>query len=197
MLKRTITLLSLTITVGALLLTLGCGGSNSNPVAPVSSGKTLVSRQEGNNPPSDPEMRIGVTIWGYKYVGVRSEDPDGDRLFYKVVVRGGPDNIYLVYDQSGQSGEDKKGEWYTIPWGDTTVDSFESGQWGFVKLFIPDGTYQITVQAFDGKDWSHNDSTRITFGFGDSSGTTNGGSSTLSSSGKGNGNGNGNGKNKR
>jgi hypothetical protein len=37
MLKRTITLLGLTITVGALLLTLGCGGSNSNPVAPVSS----------------------------------------------------------------------------------------------------------------------------------------------------------------
>jgi hypothetical protein len=32
MLKRTITLLGLTITVGALLLTLGCGGSN-NPVS--------------------------------------------------------------------------------------------------------------------------------------------------------------------
>jgi hypothetical protein len=44
MLKRTITLLGLTITVGALLLTLGCGGSNSNPVAPVSSDQPLVSR---------------------------------------------------------------------------------------------------------------------------------------------------------
>jgi hypothetical protein len=32
MLKRTITLLGLTITVGALLLTIGCGGSNNNPV---------------------------------------------------------------------------------------------------------------------------------------------------------------------
>jgi len=201
MLKRTITLVSLTITLGALLLALGCSGSNSNPVAPVSSDKTLVSRQEGNNPPSDPELRVGMTVWGYKYVGVRSEDPDGDRLQYKVVIEG--NGIKLVYDQSGQSGEENKGEWYTTSWGDTPVDDFASGEWGFVKLFIPDGTYRITAQAFDGKSWSSNDSLKITFGFTqDSNGTTNGDSTTNSSgttngNDKSNGNGKSNGKNGR
>lgn len=40
MLRRTMILLSLTITVGALLLVVGCGGSNSNPVTPVSTVST-------------------------------------------------------------------------------------------------------------------------------------------------------------
>jgi len=43
MLKRTITLLGLTITVGALLLTLGCGGSNNT--APVASSESTVDGQ--------------------------------------------------------------------------------------------------------------------------------------------------------
>jgi hypothetical protein len=79
MLKRTITLLSLTITVGALLLTLGCGGSNNNPVTtpfPVAEpdGK-LVSRAPGNGSVrlisasspavievSDPDKLASITV---------------------------------------------------------------------------------------------------------------------------------------
>ena len=54
MLKRTITLLglTLTITVGALLLTLGCGGSNNNPVASGGSSDQdmLATLQPGRSP---------------------------------------------------------------------------------------------------------------------------------------------------
>jgi hypothetical protein len=154
MLKRTITLLSLTITVGALLLTLGCGGSNSNPVASVSSDQPLISR--GGQPPSEPEMRIGATIWGYKYVGVRAVDPEGDRLKYKIVLQG---PVTLVFDQSQGTGQ-----WYTSPWSNTPVSDFASGQWGFVKLFnIPSGSYTISVQAFDGTSWSSNKSLSFNF----------------------------------
>jgi len=43
MLKRTITLVGLTITLGALLLALGCGGSNNT--APVATGDSTVNGQ--------------------------------------------------------------------------------------------------------------------------------------------------------
>lgn len=155
MLKRTFTLVGLTITLGALLLALGCSGSN-NPIAPVSLNQPSVSRQE-NQPPSEPQIRIGVTIWGYKYVGVRAVDPEGNRLKYKVVLQGPV--INLVFDQSQGTGQ-----WYTTPWGNTPVSDFASGQWGFVKLFnLPSGTYTIHAQAYDGNSWSPNKS--LTFNF--------------------------------
>jgi hypothetical protein len=101
-------------------------------------------------------MRIGATIWGYKYVGVRAVDPEGDRLKYKIVLQG---PVTLVFDQSQGTGQ-----WYTSPWSNTPVSDFASGQWGFVKLFnIPSGSYTISVQAFDGTSWSSNKSLSFNF----------------------------------
>lgn len=155
MLKRTITLVGLTITAAALLLTIGCSGGNSNPVATMSNNQPLVSRQ-ANQPPSNPQIRIDVTIWGHRYVGVRAVDPEGDRLKYKVVLQG-PANH--EFDQSQGTGQ-----WYTTPWSNTPVSDFANGRWGFVRLpALPSGAYTITVQAFDGNSWSSNSSLSFRF----------------------------------
>jgi len=138
MLKRTITLLGLTITIGALLLALGCGGSNSNPVAPVSSDRPLVSR--GNLLPSKPWVSIGMNIWGEKFVLFRAIDNDGDRLKYRVILRNGGDFVFdQTVDPSGFSKPD-----------------YASGEWGAFKVpknGLPAGFYQVYVQAHDGTDW--------------------------------------------
>jgi hypothetical protein len=85
MLKRTITLLGLTITVGALLLTIGCGGSNSNPVAPVSSDQPLVSRQV-NELPTPSCLSVGKTRDGKLRFVVKATDPEGDKVFFKLII---------------------------------------------------------------------------------------------------------------
>jgi len=83
MLKRTITLLGLTITVGALLLTIGCGGSNSNPVAPVSSDQPSRGWRDSNvellshSSPAvvkvtDPDGILSITV----------RDSAGGRAYY-------------------------------------------------------------------------------------------------------------------
>jgi hypothetical protein len=108
MLKRTITLLGLTITVGALLLTLGCGGSNSNPVAPC----LLTNR--GGQPPSAPS--IVVPKDGTVFVNMpvtfmlRASDPENDPLKYQIELHNG--NSVIVYDQT----QNPKG-WQTIRFG--------------------------------------------------------------------------------
>jgi len=151
MLKRTMILLGLTITVGALLLVVGCGGANNlMPSTP-----TIVSR--GGQPPSSPQLRVGVTIWGYKYVGARSVDPENDKLKYRIVIEG---PVTLIFDQTqGQ------GEFYTTPWSNQPVSDFGSGQWGYVKLptNLPNGSYVIKAVAFDGSNWSPNNQLSINF----------------------------------
>jgi len=151
MLKRTMILLGLTITVGALLLVVGCGGHNST--MPVGSGNQTVAGptrgDQQDQPPSSPQLQIGTTIWGYHYIGVRSVDPEGDRLQYRVVLEG---PVTIVFDQTqGQ------GNWFTTPWGTQPVSNFASGQWGFIKFNRPpSGSYVIKAQAFDGQQWGPN-----------------------------------------
>lgn len=70
MLRRTMILLSLTITVGALLLVVGCGGSNSNPVTPVS---TVSTEQQ----PSRARGNATVALVRGSTVVARCSDPDG------------------------------------------------------------------------------------------------------------------------
>ncbi|MGQ9727905.1 MAG: hypothetical protein ACUVSC_05205 [Candidatus Fervidibacter sp.] len=77
MLKRTMILLSLTITVGALLLVVGCGGSNSNPVASVSS--------ESSDQPSRSWGDANVELRTSSTATVIVTDPDG---IISITVRG-------------------------------------------------------------------------------------------------------------
>jgi len=154
MLKRTMMLLGLTITVGALLLVIGCGGSNN----PVSENPTLTTR--GGQPPSSPQLRVGVTtlFGGYRYIGARSVDPEGDRIKYRIEVQG---PVNLVFDQT----KDDPDPFYPLPWSNQPVSDFASGQWGFVKLpsDLPSGSYVIKAQAFDGNQWGPNNQLSIKF----------------------------------
>ena len=98
MLKRTFTLVGLTITLGALLLALGCSGSNTNPVAtpfPVAEpdGK-LPNRAPGNGSVTlvstsspavievkDPDKIVSITIrdsaGGRRYLFAGRDFPRG------------------------------------------------------------------------------------------------------------------------
>ena len=135
MLKRTITLLGLTITVGALLLTLGCGGSNN--VAPTG---TSLAPSRGGSSPSAPMVSLGVNIWGDKFVLFRATDLEGDQLKYRVIFRNGASEI--VYDQT----QDSQG--FNKP-------VYASGEWGSFKIpqSLPSGFYTVYAQAFDGTSW--------------------------------------------
>jgi hypothetical protein len=106
MLKRTITLLGLTITVGVLLLTLGCGGSNSNPVAPVSSDQPSRGWRDSNvellshSSPAvvkvtDPDGILSITV----------RDSAGGRAYY---FPGGAPEFQFQLNNFGQVN------WYVI-----------------------------------------------------------------------------------
>jgi hypothetical protein len=153
MLKRTITLLSLTITVGALLLTLGCGGSNSNPVAPVSSDRPLVSR--GGNPPYPPElyypydnMVIYWTASGRITFYLRAIDPNNDPVKFKIVIL--KDNNVVA-----EFGPDFRG-WSKL--------SYASGEWARCDIpvsLLPKGTFKWQAFATDGNPgWSEGSAVR-------------------------------------
>jgi hypothetical protein len=95
MLKRTITLLGLTITVGALLLTLGCGGSNNTAPTTEANGQsrfwmgssngsvTLIHSSPVTAKVSDPEGLWTITVqtpdaYGVRFTLVAGRDfPDG------------------------------------------------------------------------------------------------------------------------
>jgi hypothetical protein len=140
MLQRTITLLGLTITVGALLLTIGCGGSNSNPVAPVEGQISTPSR--GGQPPSAPS--IVVPKDGTVFVNMpvtfmlRASDPENDPLKYQIELQNG--NSVIVYDQT----QNPKG-WRTIRFGQY--------EWAVLTVNLPPGNYQWKARAFDGSNW--------------------------------------------
>jgi len=155
MLKRTITLLGLTITVGVLLLTLGCGGSNSNPVAPVSSDHVLTGRGE-NVAPSAP---ILVRPNGMKIVYVRdgkirfvvsATDENGDKLKYRIVLKKNGETI--VFDQTQNPTGWNKSE-------------YSSGEYAILTVLLPPGSYEWNAQAFDGKEWGpfHNPDATFTY----------------------------------
>jgi len=88
MLKRTFTLVGLTITLGALLLALGCSGSNNNPVTtpfPVAEpdGK-LFSRAPGNGSVTLVSGSSPAVIEVYdpdKLASITVRDSAGGRLY--------------------------------------------------------------------------------------------------------------------
>jgi len=143
MLKRTMMLLGLTITVGALLLVVGCGGSNST--MPVGANNSSVSRQE-NEPPTAPllvrpnGMKIVYVKDGKIRFVMQATDPDGDRLWYRVVLKDQNGNVIATFDQTlSSSGWSKS--------------SYASGEYAILAVPLPAGTYSWNAQAFDGKEW--------------------------------------------
>jgi len=68
MLKRTITLLGLTITVGALLLTFGCGGSNNTAPTTEANGQSRFWMGSSNG---------SVTLTHSSPVTAKVSDPEG------------------------------------------------------------------------------------------------------------------------
>jgi len=145
MLKRTMMLLGLTITVGALLLVVGCGGSDSTmPIT--SSGQIVAQPTRGGSPPSAPIL--GFPWNNFQFLGsgdgkifftVRATDPEGDRLKYKIeLLQNG--QVVLTFDQT----EDPTG------W---SKPDYASGEWAVLRVKVPQGTYQWRAYAYDGSQW--------------------------------------------
>jgi len=102
MLKRTITLLGLTITVGALLLTFGCGGSNSNPVAPVSSDQLMLAKLGiDTNNPSRARGNGSISVVSSSPAKAVISDPDGIASVVLLWWFGGANWKYEFYRGGG------------------------------------------------------------------------------------------------
>jgi hypothetical protein len=172
MLKRTITLLGLTITVsflglavtiGGLLFTFGCGGANNNPIAPKST--SLVSRQSNSkpNPPTiyfPPPNSIFSTPSKLALFRLRATDPDGDRLKYRITLKQNG-QVVMVFDQT-QDPSGWKRDWrITSP----TAEDYASGEFATLYADIPAGTYSCYAEAFDGKEWSNPSNPERSFTF--------------------------------
>jgi len=106
MLKRTFTLVGLTITLGALLVALGCSGSNTNPVAPMSSEQPSRGWRDSNvellshSSPAvvkvtDPDGILSITV----------RDSAGGRAYY---FPGGAKEFQFQLNNFGQVN------WYVI-----------------------------------------------------------------------------------
>ena len=106
MLKRTFTLVGLTITLGALLVALGCSGSNTNPVAPMSSEQPSRGWRDSNvellshSSPAvvkvtDPDGILSITV----------RDSAGGRAYY---FPGGATEFQFQLNNFGQVN------WYVI-----------------------------------------------------------------------------------
>ena len=102
MLKRTFTLVGLTITLGALLLALGCSGSNTNPVAPVASDQLMLAKLgiDTNNP---SRARGNGTISVVNSSPVKAVISDPDRIATVVLLWwfGGANWKYEYYRGGG------------------------------------------------------------------------------------------------
>jgi len=155
MLKRTITLVGLTITLGALLLALGCSGSNTNPVAPVSSDQPLVTRGE-NNLPDPPQlyypydkMVIYWTASGKISFYLRAFDPENDPVKFKIVILQN-NNVVTEFGPTFNG------------W---TKSSYASGEWARCNIpisLLPKGTFQWQAFATDRENpqWSQGSAVR-------------------------------------
>jgi len=142
MLKRTITLVGLTITLGALLLALGCSGHNSTMPSVGSSEPGLPTRQ--GDTISEPQMGFFRTLWGTNFVLMRAVDSQGHPLKYRLFIKSS-DGSTILYQFDQGKGE---GTWLTSPFSNQTVSEYPSGVWAWFRLSIPSGTYQFQAQAY-------------------------------------------------
>lgn len=148
-------LLSLTITVGALLLVIGCGGAKGT-LPTVSSDQSLVAGPtRGDSAPNVPFVvapRNGTIYDGKQVIFLLwSSDPDGDRLQYRIVLQGQNTGYKIVFDQT-QS---------TQGWSKPDYASGELARFYAPKL--PADVYIWTAQAFDGSNWGPLKNPSLTF----------------------------------
>jgi len=170
MLKRTITLVGLTIsflglavTIGGLVFTFGCGGANNNPIAPTSTSS--VSRQV--NDPSVPILYFPLpnstftTPSKLALFRLQATDPDGDRLQYRITLKKNGE-VFMVFDQTKDPSGWKKNWRVTSP----TATDYASGEIATLYADIPAGTYSWFAEAYDvnEKAWSE-PSNEISFTF--------------------------------
>jgi len=156
MLKRTMILLGLTITVGALLLVVGCGGHNST-LPSMSDDQAIVGLTRGGQAPSAPqlirpnEMKITYVRDGKIRFVVRATDPEGDRLKYRIVLKQNG-NVIAIYDQT------------VDPTGWSKPD-YASGEYAILAVTVPPGSFEWNAQAFDGSNWGpfHNPDATFTY----------------------------------
>jgi len=144
-------LLGLTITVGALLLVVGCGGANSNSIA-----QSSLSRLEGwGQLPSAPQLYYPydnmVVYWtasGKISFYLRAFDPEGNQVKFKiVVVQNGQETVFGP-EFSGWSKQ-----------------SYNSGEWARCDIpvsMLPKGTFQWYAFATDrgNPHWSESSNVR-------------------------------------
>ncbi len=117
-----------------------------------------VKRAKENQPPEVPTLSFPppgsayTTGGGFCVFSLRSTDPEGDRLKYKVEVYQ-DDELVATFDQT----KDRSG-WCTIAdfvkgaWGNRA--DFASGEPASLKANLPPGTYKWRALAYDGTSWS-------------------------------------------
>ncbi len=146
-----------------LALIMGCGGHRG--IVPIDSSDTpsVVGPSRGGQAPNVPTLYFPpnrsayTTPNGHCLFALRTTDPEGDRVQYKIeVFQNG--QLVATFDQT----RDPKG-WCNLQdlragtWG--SRDSFASGEYAYLKAYLPAGTYQWRAAAFDGTSWSNFTST--------------------------------------
>jgi len=152
-------------TLAALLAGLGCSGAKQ-PIAESPSlavnSPSLPTR--GGQPPAPPtlyfppEKSLYTTPLGNLLFALRTTDPEGDRVQYKIeLLKDG--QVVAVFDQT----QNKTG-WLNRQalWSGTLdgVESFASGEFAYLKVFVPEllkkghNVFQWRAYAFDGTNWS-------------------------------------------
>lgn len=128
---------------GLSLLTFafGCSGAKGTmPSAEPTGSVPAVTRQADSI--SMPQMGVFKTLWGDRFIIMRSVDSQGHKLKYRLIVKGGSGGS-TVFDQ----GVNPQG-WLTNPFRSQTVSEYNSGQWAWFKFPLPEGVYEFQAQAY-------------------------------------------------
>ncbi len=162
--KKWLSLCGTAVTLAALLAVSGCGGAGQsiaeNPSLAVKS-EALPTR--GEQPPAPPTLYFPpnnsalTTPQGNLLFALRTTDPEGDRVQYKIeLLKDG--KVVAVFDQTQDPSGwlDRKGLWSGSKGG---VTSYASGEFAYLKVFVPlqqgRNVLQWRAYAFDGTNWSN------------------------------------------
>lgn len=140
--QRRVSLMARTMFAGlvglSLLLAVGCGGHKGTMPSAEPTGSVLAAPTRQADSISMPQMGVFKTLWGDRFVIMRSVDSQGHKLKYRLIVNGS-----TVFDQ-GQSTQG----WLTSPFSSQTVSEYNSGQWAWFKFPLPPGIYELQAQAY-------------------------------------------------
>lgn len=150
-------------TLAALLAGLGCSGAKQ-PIAenPSLAVNSPVLPTRGGQPPAPPTLYFPpdntsiTTPQGDLLFVLRTTDPEGDRVQYKVeLLKDG--QVVAVFDQTQNTSgwRNRQSLWSGSGNG---VASYASGEFAYLKVFVPmqpgRNVFQWRAYAFDGTNWS-------------------------------------------